>query len=384
MPLGFRGNLSSWCWSFSGPRMTSNSPATPTLPQRVSAMPRIPCSSAGKDFSLTSSSAVVAGDSDCFWKPELTPAEIAACKEAFDAINWKLETPESIYREFSSLRLSSLPKRELIGKFKAAASNACYNKDRYSDVLPFDETRVILRKTKESDSDYINANFVESPAFGHSFIATQGPLKTTIADFWEMVMQQRCPAIIMLTSLVHGSLDKCAPYFPPAANEQQVYGRLRVTNKGLGHSSHSITKRVFEVQPVELTQEPPLCVLHLEYLHWPDHGVPAYTRPIRELYRCISTIPDDAGPIVVHCSAGIGRSGAYIGIDQTLRRILKGDLTAVNLQDTVMRLRDHRYGMVQTKAQYHFIYAAVLDELQDLIQTGDCESSAQTEQCLKK
>jgi len=232
---------------------------------------------------------------------------------------------------------------------------------------------VILAKKQSGirSSDYINASFVQD--YVHEdlprYIATQGPLPTTVNDLWAMVLQQRCPVIIMLTRIVDGDEDKCALYFPESENQSQIYGKVLVTNKSFTCSPHGIARRVFAVQDTK-SLEQPLTVVHYEYLGWPDHYVPVSTRSVRELIRASFSIPPRAGPFVVHCSAGIGRTGTYCAIDHTLRRILGGDLTAVDMENTVRQFRLQRDGMVQTRDQYRFCYEAVIQELEDYISTA--------------
>ncbi|BBN13667.1 hypothetical protein MPTK1_6g05440 [Marchantia polymorpha subsp. ruderalis] len=242
-------------------------------------------------------------------------------------------------------------------------------KNRYVNVLPYDDNRVVLTANGHA-SDYINASFIMDPVHEKLpvYIATQGPLSSTTNDFWEMILQEHCPVIIMLTQLVDGSEDKCYEYFPSELDMPVRYGRLIVTNKFVGSmANHSIVKRVFEVRMMTDPEAPPHYVLHLEYFEWPDFRVPSTTVSLREMMRSLQFIPVDAGPFVVHCSAGIGRTGTYCVIDHTLRRILNGDLTAVDVCQTLRTFRKQRYGMVQTRDQFRFCYDAVCDELEDMI-----------------
>ncbi|KAH9310185.1 hypothetical protein KI387_038096, partial [Taxus chinensis] len=230
---------------------------------------------------------------------------------------------------------------------KTSVANQRGNKNRYTDVLPFDDTRVVINC---AGNDYINASFIVSTSSENlpKFIATQGPLPETVEDFWEMIIEYRCPVIVMLTRLIDNyKVAKCADYFP-AEEESRTFGRISVTNKSLKISQNSIAVRFFEVNYVE-SEEPPLSVLHLQYADWPDHGVPESTTSVRELVKMLYQIPLSLGPFVVHCSAGIGRTGAFCTISHTIHRILEGDLSALDLSETIRQFRTQRIGMVQTR-----------------------------------
>ncbi|KAK9216466.1 hypothetical protein WN944_008475 [Citrus x changshan-huyou] len=124
------------------------------------------------------------------------------------------------------------------------------------------------------------------------------------------------------------------------------------------------------------SEEPPMSVLHIQYPEWPDHGVPRDTLAVREILKRIYNLPPNFGPIVVHCSAGIGRTGAYCTIHNTVQRILVGDMSALDLANTVKVFRSQRIGMVQTMEQYIFCHQAIVDELEDLISGFNSERTS--------
>ncbi|KAL2936300.1 Protein-tyrosine-phosphatase PTP1 [Bienertia sinuspersici] len=252
---------------------------------------------------------------------------------------------------------------------KVALDPANLNKNRYTDVIPFDSTRVVLTSCKDYRSiakGYINASFVKTPAESAAqFIATQGPLPHTYEDFWEMVLQYRCPAIVMLTRLVDNYRVKCDNYFE-AENGPREFGDISVVIKWMKSTENSLVLRHLEVTKAE-SEEPPLSVLHIQYPEWPDHGVPTDSVAIREIFKRTYHVSSSVGPIVVHCSAGIGRTGTYCTIHDTITRILVGDMSALDFARTVEVFRSQRIGMVQTPEQFKYCYKVVIDELEELV-----------------
>ncbi|KAL2622159.1 hypothetical protein R1flu_002364 [Riccia fluitans] len=308
----------------------------------------------------------------------LSADQLELCKNAVRQMREKLQSRGSrsqIDKEFDSLMTDRSSSHLLNLKTNAALYVNNIGKNRYANVLPYDDNRVTL--TNNYSGDYINASFITGQGLEDLpvYIATQGPLRTTMNDFWEMVLQERCPVIIMLTVLMDGSQDKCYSYFPSVLNQPEQYGRLCVTTKFEDNVWHnSVVKRVFEIRNLSEPGATPHNVLHLEYLDWPDFGAPASTGPVRDMIRTLQFIPVNAGPFVVHCSAGIGRTGTYCAIDHTLRRIINGDLTAVEIWQSINNFRGQRYGMVQTRDQLRFCYEAVCDELEDLIASNQMQS----------
>jgi len=241
-------------------------------------------------------------------------------------------------------------------------------KNRYIDILPFDDTRVQLKSSTASqisNNGYINASFIKATEDNRvaTFISTQGPLVKTFEDFWEMVYQYQCPAIVMVTQFDSFKCDK----YLPLRNGRRAYGKYDVQIVKTRLDNHQLWLRKVQVQNKESGKVH--SVLHIEYPDWPDHGVPTNTDAVRQIWKRLHHIPTEH-PIVVHCSAGIGRTGTYITIHTTIERILLGDKRSYDIVETVKNFRSQRPGMVQTEQQYKFCYRVIADELKDLLNSG--------------
>ncbi|KAG6592235.1 Protein-tyrosine-phosphatase PTP1, partial [Cucurbita argyrosperma subsp. sororia] len=236
----------------------------------------------------------------------LTPHQIKLCSEALEAFKEKLQMPDVINQEFARLQAQRITASDMKKNCSVALDNVNISKNRYTDVLPFDETRVVLDSCKDyrpSAKGYINASLISSSSSESlsKFIATQGPLPHTYEDFWEMVLQYKCPAILMLTRLIDNyKTVKCGDYFP-AEDGSRDFGNLVVVSKWIKSSNSSLILRHLEVNHKE--SEERVAVLHIQYPEWPDHGVPNDTLAVREMLKRLYHLPPDLGPIVVHCSA---------------------------------------------------------------------------------
>ncbi|KFV03210.1 Tyrosine-protein phosphatase non-receptor type 3, partial [Pterocles gutturalis] len=216
------------------------------------------------------------------------------------------------------------------------------DKNRYKDVLPYDATRIIL----QGDEDYINANYVnmEIPSVGivNRYIATQGPLPHTCAHFWQVVWDHKLSLIIMLTTLTERGRTKCHQYWPDPPDVMQ-YGSFRVRC----HSEDcTIAYVVREMVITHLETEQQHTVTHLQYVAWPDHGVPDDSRDFLEFVTCMRPKRVENEPVLVHCSAGIGRTGVLVTMETAMCLIERNQ--PVYPLDIVRKMRDQRAMMVQT------------------------------------
>ncbi|XP_062157659.1 protein-tyrosine-phosphatase PTP1 [Alnus glutinosa] len=309
----------------------------------------------------------------------LTPDQFARCSEALGFFRQKLSNPLTITQEFARLQANRITPSEMRRSCTVAFDGVNLSKNRYTDVVPFDKNRVVLNSCKDyrpAARGYINASLVTTSSSENvsQFIATQGPLPHTYEDFWEMVLQYHCPVIVMLTRLVDNyKMVKCGDYFQ-AEDGPREFGDICIITKWIRTTDTLLELHLLEVNHRE-SEDAPMSVLHIQYPEWPDHGVPKDTIAVREILKRLYHVPPTLGPIVVHCSAGIGRTGAYCTIHNTIQRILAGDMSALDLVDTITSFRSQRIGMVQTLDQYHFCYKAIIDELEDLISEFNIQRS---------
>uniref|UniRef100_A0A8C4LXX7 Receptor-type tyrosine-protein phosphatase eta n=1 Tax=Equus asinus asinus TaxID=83772 RepID=A0A8C4LXX7_EQUAS len=230
-------------------------------------------------------------------------------------------------------------------------------KNRYNNVLPYDISRVKLSIQTHSTDDYINANYMPGYHSKRDFIATQGPLPNTLKDFWRMVWEKNIYAIVMLTKCVEQGRTKCEEYWP--SKQAQDYGDITVAM-----TSESVlpewTIRDFTVKNIQTSESHPLRQFH--FTSWPDHGVPDTTDLLinfRYLVRDYMKQSPPESPVLVHCSAGVGRTGTFIAIDRLIYQIENEN--SVDVYGIVSDLRMHRPLMVQTEDQYVFLNQCVLD-----------------------
>ncbi|KAM6918995.1 receptor-type tyrosine-protein phosphatase F isoform 7-T9 [Xenentodon cancila] len=229
-------------------------------------------------------------------------------------------------------------------------------KNRYANVIAYDHSRVVLTSVDAvPGSDYINANYIDGYRKQNAYIATQGPLPETLSDFWRMVWEQRSSTIVMMTRLEEKSRVKCDQYWPSRGTE--TYGMIQVTMLDTVElATYSV--RTFALYKNGSNEKRE--VRQFQFMAWPDHGVPEYPTPILAFLRRVKACnPLDAGPMVVHCSAGVGRTGCFIVIDAMLERMKHEK--SVDIYGHVTCMRAQRNYMVQTEDQYIFIHEALLE-----------------------
>ncbi|XP_062563518.1 phosphatidylinositol phosphatase PTPRQ [Armigeres subalbatus] len=290
--------------------------------------------------------------------PNDEPADIPL--KSFSGIYEELvqSNRDKINKEYQAINFFS---DQLINEkvtFTVAKENE--RKNRYLGIFPYDSNRVplefddILTDEDEEVNDYINASFINGYKYQREYIATQGPKKETCFDFWRMILQYEVESIVMLTQTVENDRIKCYQYFPKF---NQTLRFKDVSVKCTQELNLSIyQKRLFLVTRKNLTRP----VFHYHFLAWPDHGCPASASDLIKFIKIIrSERKNLALPVVVHCSAGVGRTGTLIALDIILQRIQHEK--KINIYETVKQLRNQRVKMVQTSEQYAFLYHACLE-----------------------
>ncbi|XP_031228487.1 receptor-type tyrosine-protein phosphatase T isoform X1 [Mastomys coucha] len=249
------------------------------------------------------------------------------------------------------------------------------NKNRYGNIISYDHSRVrLLVLDGDPHSDYINANYIDGYHRPRHYIATQGPMQETVKDFWRMIWQENSASIVMVTNLVEvgrhpaehtvgtatlgraasPGMVKCVRYWP---DDTEVYGDIKVTLIETEPLAEYVI-RTFTVQKKGYHEIRELRLFH--FTSWPDHGVPCYATGLLGFVRQVKFLnPPEAGPIVVHCSAGAGRTGCFIAIDTMLD--MAENEGVVDIFNCVRELRAQRVNLVQTEEQYVFVHDAILE-----------------------
>ncbi|XP_075683521.1 receptor-type tyrosine-protein phosphatase N2 [Rhinoderma darwinii] len=238
-------------------------------------------------------------------------------------------------------------------------------KNRSLSVVAYDHNRIILKgENSDEHSDYINA----SPIMDHdprnpAYIATQGPLPSTVADFWQMVWENGCVVIVMLTSLAENGVKQCYHYWPDEGSNLYHIYEVNLVSEHIWCEDFLV--RSFYLKNLQTNET--RTVTQFNFLNWNDHGVPTSTRSLLDFRRKVNKCYKGRScPVIVHCSDGAGRNGTYILIDMVLNKMAKG-AKEIDIAATLEHLRDQRPGMVQTKEQFEFALTAVAEEVNAIL-----------------
>ncbi|XP_070980537.1 receptor-type tyrosine-protein phosphatase epsilon isoform X9 [Oncorhynchus clarkii lewisi] len=254
---------------------------------------------------------------------------------------------------------NSLPSGYTQGTYQEANKEDNREKNRYPNILPYDHSRVVLTQLDGNlCSDYINASYIHGYTDNNKFIAAQGPKQDTVADFWRMIWEQKTATIVMLTNLKERKEDKCYQYWPDQGC--WTYGNVRVAVEDVTVLvDYTIRKFCIQYQASDGTK-PSRLVTQLHFTSWPDFGVPFSPIGMLKFLKKVKTVNSSfAGPIVVHCSAGVGRTGTFIVIDGVIDMMHQEQ--KIDVFGFVSKIRDQRSQLVQTDIQYSFIYQALLE-----------------------
>ncbi|XP_053397498.1 receptor-type tyrosine-protein phosphatase O-like isoform X2 [Mercenaria mercenaria] len=232
-------------------------------------------------------------------------------------------------------------------------------RNRYINVIPFDHTRVKLSTNGEDDSsDYINANYLPGYSSPREYIGCQGPIPGTIDDFWRMIWEQNVSVVVMLTLCKEGQKIKCEQYWPDEVGESKQYGDIIVEITSYSNI-RTYDYRMFKITNGSTTR----VVKHFHFLSWLDYQANVHHDIILDFIEHVRQHvqpPDTSGPMIIHCSAGVGRTGTYIALDHLMQFINEHDFEVeIDIFDLVLKLRENRQHMVQTEQQYVFIHDCV-------------------------
>ncbi|XP_074683245.1 phosphatidylinositol phosphatase PTPRQ isoform X2 [Strix aluco] len=232
------------------------------------------------------------------------------------------------------------------------------SKNRFPNIKPYNNNRVkLMPDAGIPGSDYINASYVSGYLCPNEFIATQGPLPGTVGDFWRMVWETRAKTLVMLTQCFEKGRIRCHQYWPEDNKPVTVFGDIVIT-KLMEDIQIDWTIRDLKIE----RHGDCMMVRQCNFTSWPEHGVPETTAPIIHFVKLIrASRAHDNTPMVVHCSAGVGRTGVYIALDHLTQHVNDHDF--VDIYGLVAELRSERMCMVQNLAQYIFLHQCVLDLL---------------------
>ncbi|XP_039655875.1 tyrosine-protein phosphatase non-receptor type 18 isoform X2 [Perca fluviatilis] len=242
-------------------------------------------------------------------------------------------------------------------------------KNRYKDILPYDQSRVVLSLlTSDSDSDYINASFIKGAAADSRYIASQGPLISTVIDFWRMIWQHDVKVIVMACREIEMGKKKCECYWSPV-QQSAAFGPFTVCKKEETRPNEDIVVRDLTVT----YQQESRAVTQYQYLSWPDHDVPYEAAGVLDLLeRARTSQGTHSSPLLVHCSAGCGRTGVICALDYIHDLLVTEQIntTDFSIMNIVLQLRRQRPSAVQTKEQYQFIFTAAVCMLERLLEAA--------------
>nr|XP_022308467.1 receptor-type tyrosine-protein phosphatase T-like [Crassostrea virginica] len=287
---------------------------------------------------------------ECVYYNDLTAAKDIAVTDLLSVITAReAKEHQGFTKEFKSLPYGE--------RFPCDISKTEENmpKNRFKTTFPYDHSRVVLEISKENASDYINANYIENMEGNREFIACQGPRVNTVVDHWRMIWQEHITDIVMLTNLIEGPKIKCHQYWPDKGKELNADPFTISLLEEKVYAYYVIRKMALRKKKVSGSRT----VTQFHYTRWPDHGTPNPLNLVVFLGHFRHKIRPSQHPILVHCSAGIGRTGTFIALD-VLSRYGK-DRGKINVIEYVKAMRKDRMTMIQNVDQYIFLYHALYE-----------------------
>lgn len=307
-------------------------------------------------------------------------ASSAVYRQALSIVQQRLLDARQLHSEYKNVVMRDRAIEHTIEQSQRPENGP---RNRYVNVLPYDYNRIKLSGLP----GYINASSVTYVNADNelrcNYIAAQGPVSGTVEEFWRMCLEQECTAVVMLTNLVERGVTKCAAYFPAKVGEVLSTPKVEVRTLDVQTmAQNTLTIRDMQLKGCVGMQNRTLMLKHYHYHAWPDHGAPEESYPIRRMCDALLPHRQNGNSIVVHCSAGIGRTGTFIVIDLVRLQLQKlcalaehtgapvdaaAIQQALDIHELVHQLRRQRMGMVQTVDQYVFIYHALKEELTELV-----------------
>ncbi|KAJ8265066.1 hypothetical protein COCON_G00141650 [Conger conger] len=254
-------------------------------------------------------------------------------------------------------------------------------KNRYKDILPYDQTRVLLEPLEnEFESDYINASFIQGARGNKRYIATQGPLSQTLGDFWRMVWQNDVKVIVMVCREVEMGKRKCECYWA-TPTDTSTFGSFVISNLEEFSPCEEVVVRILEVK----YQDESRTIKQFQYTAWPDHDIPYTSEGILGMINMVRNVQGmDTAPILIHCSAGCGRTGVLCAVDYVHDLLLTQRISEdFNIMEIVTVIRKQRPSAVQTKDQYEFVYNTVAQMFQEYL-LKMCNSNQSLAECAQQ
>lgn len=245
-------------------------------------------------------------------------------------------------------------------------------KNRYKDIVPFDYNRITLpRIPGVVGSDYINGNYIKGPDGSISYLALQGPLPRTIDDFWRLIASHRCQVVIMVCKEVEMGKLKCKRYWPESQDEKLKFAGMDISLLSEEDLDEGFVMRRMKVK----SSQDEMLVTQLQYTAWPDHDVPKSAAPLLEMNKTLSSLQGNKKqPILIHCSAGCGRTGTICAVDYAWALLKMQKTDNFSVFDVVSNLRRQRMAMVQTKEQYALVYKAVVHLVEEELNKDEIKS----------